>query len=270
MGRFDDQTVLITGGTGGMGASHVRAYHHEGANVVVSAISDGPGRRLAQELGERALFVHLDVTEEEDWAAAVKETEARFGPVSILVNNAGIQHAAALVEHTERRVWERTLAVNVTGQFLGIKAVAPSMRWGGGGVIVNIGSTMAHGGTAFYAPYVASKWAIRGLTRSAALELGRDNIRVNSIHPGVVSTPLINEPGAAGQPAIIESFSPDAFAIARLAEPAEVTRLLLFITSADAAFATGSEFVLDGGLLLGPALQPQPAITSERITPPMN
>ncbi|NJP35494.1 glucose 1-dehydrogenase [Micromonospora thermarum] len=262
MGRFDNQTVLVTGGTGGMGSSHVRAYHRHGANVVIAGVADDLGRDLASELGDRALFVHLDVTDEDDWAAAVDATETRFGPISILVNNAGIQHPAALIEHTERRTWERVFAVNITGQFLGIRAVAPSMRHGGGGVIVNIASTMAHGGTPFYAPYVASKWAVRGLTKSAALELGRDNIRVNSIHPGVVSTPLINEPTVAGQPAIIESYSPDVFAIPRLAEPEEITKLLLFVTSADAAFATGSEFVLDGGLLLGPALQPDLAIAA--------
>ncbi|WP_258056078.1 SDR family oxidoreductase [Streptomyces sp. Ru62] len=149
-----------------------------------------------------------------------------------------------------------------TGQFLGIRAVAPSMRRGGGGTIVNIASTMAHVSTAFYAPCTAGKWAVRGLTKTAALELGRDNIRVNSIHPGVVSTPLINEPTVAGQPAIADFYSPDPFAIPRLAEPSDITRLLLFITSQDASFATGSEFVLDGGLLLGPALQPESGIAA--------
>lgn len=239
-----------------MGASHVRAYHAEGANVVIGAHHDEPGRDLAKELGDRAFFVHLDVTSETDWADAVAAAEERFGPISILVNNAGIQNPAAVIEDTELDTWERTLAVNVTGQFLGIKAVAPSIRRAGGGSIVNIASIMAHAGSPFYAPYVASKWAVRGLTKSAALELGRDNIRVNSIHPGVVSTPLINEPLAAGQPAIIESYSPDAFAIPRLAEPEEISKLLLFITSTDAGFATGAELVLDGGLLLGPALPP--------------
>ncbi len=129
------------------------------------------------------------------------------------MNNAGVQNPAAPIEHTELRTWEHTFGVNVTGQFLGIRAVTPSMRRGGGGTIVNIASTMAHVGTAFYAPYTASKWAVRGLTRTAALELGRDNIRVNSIHPGVVSTPLVNEPTVAGQPAIADFYSPDPFAI---------------------------------------------------------
>ncbi|BCJ68207.1 SDR family oxidoreductase [Polymorphospora rubra] len=257
--RFDNSTVLVTGGAGGMGASHVRAYHERGANVVIAGVREAAGRELAAQLGDRAHYVGLDVTDEADWTAAVTAAEGRFGPVSILVNNAGIQNPAVPLEHTDRDVWDRTLAVNLTGSYLGIKAVVPSMRRGGGGVIVNIASTMAHGGTALFGPYVASKWAVRGLTRTAAIELGRDNIRVNSIHPGVVSTPLINEPPAPGRPAIIESYSPDAFAVPRLAEPREITDLLLFITSPQAAFATGSEFVLDGGLLLGPALRPEPA-----------
>ncbi|MFI9801761.1 SDR family NAD(P)-dependent oxidoreductase [Streptomyces sp. NPDC052302] len=262
MERFEGQTVVVTGGSGGMGSSHVRGYHAEGANVVIAGRDDDAGRDLAARLGQRALSVHLDVTSEDDWAALVREVEDHFGPITILVNNAGIQNPAALVEHTELRAWEQTFGVNVTGQFLGIRAVAPSMRRGGGGSIVNVASTMAHVGTAFYAPYTASKWAVRGLTKTAALELGRDNIRVNSIHPGVVSTPLIHEPTVAGQPAIADLYSPDPFAIPRLAEPSDVTRLLLFITSEDASFATGSEFVLDGGLLLGPALRPESDIAA--------
>ncbi|MBC9717346.1 SDR family oxidoreductase [Streptomyces sp. TRM66268-LWL] len=261
MGRFEGQTVLVTGGSGGMGSSHVRGYHDEGANVVVAGRDDACAD-LAARLGSRALSVHLDVTSEDDWAAAIQEVEDHFGPVTILVNNAGVQNPAAPIEHTELRTWEHTFGVNVTGQFLGIRAVVPSMRRGGGGTIVNIASTMAHGGTACYAPYTASKWAVRGLTKTAALELGRDNIRVNSIHPGVVSTPLINEPTVAGQAPIADFYSPDPFAIPRLAEPSEITRLLLFITSRDAAFATGAEFVLDGGLLLGPALRPEAGIAA--------
>ncbi len=255
MNDFHDRTVLITGGTGGMGASHARVYHERGAKVVITAVDDEAGHKLAAELGDRALFAHLDVTDEADWIAAVTAAEKRFGPIDILINNAGVQNPAAPLEHTDRTDWERVIAINLTGSYLGIKTTAPSMRRAGGGVIVNVASTMAHGGTAFFGPYVASKWAVRGLTKTAALELGRDNIRVNSIHPGVVSTPLINEPTVPGQPALRDHYSPDAYAIPRLAEPEELSRLLLYITSPEAAFATGSEFLLDGGLLLGPALQ---------------
>lgn len=254
MGRFDGRTVFVTGATSGMGASHVRGFHAEGAQVVIAARNAEAGAKAAEELGERAFAVRLDVTDEDAWAEAARAAEDRFGPVSVLVNNAGAQHPAALIEHTGREVWDRTLAVNVTGQFLGIKHLAPSLRRAGGGSIVNIASTMGNTGSPYYAPYVASKWAVRGLTRTAALELGRDGIRVNSVHPGVVSTPLITEPVAEGQPAIGDLYSPAPYAVPRLGEPAEVTALVLHLASDDGAFATGAEFVLDGGLLLGPAL----------------
>lgn len=256
MSRFIGQTVLITGGTGGLGESHVRAYHAEGANVVIGSSPGSLDRAgdLAAELGERALAVPLDVTSEQAWAAATDAAVQAFAAVTILVNNAGVQNSAATIETTERAVWDRTFAVNVTGQFLGIKAVTPAMRRAGGGVIVNIGSTMGYGGTALYSSYVASKWAIRGLTLSAAVELGRDNIRVNAIHPGVISTKLIHEPAAPGDRPIADFYDPEPFAIPRLGDPADVTAALLYLTSPQASFATGTELVLDGGLLLGPAL----------------
>jgi 3alpha(or 20beta)-hydroxysteroid dehydrogenase len=259
--RFTEQTVLVTGGTGGMGSSHVRAYHAEGARVVIGSTAGDleAAREFAAGLGERALAVRLDVTSEDDWAAAVAAAEQRFGGLTILVNNAGVQNPAVTVEATERRLWERTFAVNVTGQFLGIRAVTPAMRRAGGGVIINIGSTMAYGGTALYASYVASKWAIRGLTGSAALELGRDNIRVNAIHPGVVATKLITAAPAPGQPPIADLYDPSPFAVPRLGEPADITAALLYLTSPEASFATGTELVVDGGLLLGPALATEAA-----------
>ncbi|WP_394619558.1 SDR family NAD(P)-dependent oxidoreductase [Lentzea sp. JNUCC 0626] len=249
MARFDGQTVLVTGATSGMGASHVRGFHEAGAQVVIAARNLDAASSFASSLGPRASAVRLDVTSEQDWIAAIEQA----GPLSVLVNNAGAQHPAALIEDTPLSVWEQTLAVNLTGQFLGIKHAAVSLRAAGGGAIINIASTMANVGQAYYAPYVASKWALRGLTRTAALELGRDNIRVNSIHPGVVATPLITEP-IADQPAIADLYSPAPFAVPRLGTPEEVTALLLHLASTDGTFATGAEFVLDGGLLLGPAL----------------
>ncbi|MGW2173959.1 SDR family NAD(P)-dependent oxidoreductase [Streptomyces sp. NPDC001705] len=259
MGRFDHHTVLVTGGTGGQGASHVRAYHAEGADVVIADIDENRGRALAAELGARALYVRLDVTDESSWSAAVQAAEEHFGPLAVLVNNAGVQNPAAPIETTDRRVWDRVLDINLTGTFLGIKAAAPSLRRNGGGVIVNIASTSGVGGTAMYAPYVASKWAVRGLTKTAALELGRDQIRVNTIHPGVIATPFITEPAAGSDAPISDFYSAEPFAIPRLGEPADVTRVLLFLTSDEASFATGSEFVIDGGLLLGPALKHEAA-----------
>jgi 3alpha(or 20beta)-hydroxysteroid dehydrogenase len=255
MSRFDDAVVLVTGGTSGMGSSHVRAYASRGARVVIGGRNEDAGRALAREIGERAAFLPLDVTDETAWQRAVAGAEDHFGPITVLISNAGIQNPAALIEDTDLPTWQRILAVNVTGHFLAIKHVAPSLRRAGGGSIVTIGSAMAYGGSAFFAPYVASKWALRGLTKSAALELGRDNIRVNAIHPGVVSTPLINEPTVPGQLSIAESYDPDPFAVPRLAQPEEISSALLYLTSPEAAFATGAELVIDGGLLLGPALR---------------
>lgn len=259
MPRFDNQTVLVTGGTGGQGSSHVRAFHAEGANVVIGGLEDNVGAELADELGSRARFVHLEVTDPSSWSAAVHTAESTFGALNILVNNAGVQNPPAPIEHTDHATWSRILDINLTGTFLGIKAAAPALRRAAGGSIVNIISTMAHAGTAYYAPYVASKWAMRGLTQTAALELGRDQIRVNAIHPGVIATPFIHEPAAGASAPISDFYSPEPFAIPRLGEPADVSQLLLFLTSAEASFITGSEYVIDGGLLLGPALQAEAA-----------
>lgn len=254
MQRFIDRTVLVTGGTRGQGAAHVRAFHAEGARVVIAATNRSAGEDLARELGSRSMFVALDVSNEQDWHAAIEAAEYEFGPIGVLVNNAGVQNAPATIEATDRSIWDRTLGVNLTGAFLGIAAATPSLRRNGGGVIVNIGSTMAFGGTALFAPYVAAKWALRGLTRTAALELGRDNIRVNAIHPGVVETALITEP-IAGAPPISDFYSPAPFAVPRLGVPADITSMLLYLASDEASFVTGSELVTDGGLSLGPALQ---------------
>ncbi|WP_244164767.1 SDR family NAD(P)-dependent oxidoreductase [Streptomyces silaceus] len=141
MGRFDHRTVLVTGGTGGQGASHVRAFHAEGANVVIAGISAERGRALASELGDRARYIRLDVTDETSWEAAIAATEDDFGPLAVVVNNAGVQNPAAPIESTDQRVWDRILDINLTGTFLGIKAAVPSLRRNGGGVIVNIAST---------------------------------------------------------------------------------------------------------------------------------
>ncbi|MBB1152844.1 MULTISPECIES: glucose 1-dehydrogenase [Amycolatopsis] len=259
MSRFDNQTVLVTGGAGGQGSSHVRAFHAEGANVVIGGIDTQRGTALADELGPRALFTRLDVTDESSWSAAVLAAESAFGALNVLVNNAGVQNPPATIENTDQATWARILDVNLTGIFLGIKIATPALRRAAGGAIVNVASIMGLGGTAHYAPYVASKWAVRGLTRTAALELGRDRIRVNTIHPGVISTPFIHEPAAGATAAIADFYSPEPFAVPRLGEPADVTRLLLFLTSSDASFVTGSEYVVDGGLLLGPALPAEAA-----------
>jgi 3alpha(or 20beta)-hydroxysteroid dehydrogenase len=223
---------------------------------VIADLLEQEGRTLADELGDHAIFSRLDVTSDEDWAATVAAAEAAFGPVSVLVNNAGIVRFGQ-IEETAPAVWRQVLEINVTGAYLGIRAVVASMRKAGGGAIVNISSGAGFTATFGLAAYVSSKWAVRGLTKTAALELGRDNIRVNSIHPGAIRTPILAEhaPDAAAMAATMAGAGVGLSAIPRIAEPEEITRLVLFVASDDASFSTGSEFIADGGLLLGPVPQ---------------
>jgi 3alpha(or 20beta)-hydroxysteroid dehydrogenase len=253
MKRFDSRTVIVTGGARGMGATHARGFVDEGANVVIADILEQEGRALAGELGEHAIFSRLDVTSETDWAATVIAAEDAFGPVSVLVNNAGIVRFGR-IEETDPAVWRQVIEINLNGSYLGIRAVASSMRKAGGGAIVNISSGAGFTATFGLAAYVASKWAVRGLTKTAALELGADNIRVNSIHPGAIRTPILAEhaPDAAAMAATMAGAGVGLSAIPRIAEPDEITRMVLFVASDDASFSTGSEFIADGGLLLGP------------------
>jgi 3alpha(or 20beta)-hydroxysteroid dehydrogenase len=260
MKRFENRTVIVTGGARGMGASHARGFVAEGANVVIADVLEEEGRKLAHELGDRAIFSRLDVTSDRDWAATVAAAEDAFGPVSVLINNAGIVRFG-VIEATEPAVWRQVMEINVTGAYLGIRAVASSMRKAGGGAIVNISSGAGFTATFGLAAYVASKWAVRGLTKTAALELGRDNIRVNSIHPGAIRTPILaaHAPDAAAMAATMAGAGVGSSAIPRIAEPDEITRMVLFVASDDASFSTGSEFIADGGLLLGPVPQQERA-----------
>jgi 3alpha(or 20beta)-hydroxysteroid dehydrogenase len=247
MKRFDNRTVIVTGGARGMGASHARGFVAEGANVVIADILEQEGRALADELGDHAIFSRLDVTSDRDWAATVAAAEDTFGPVSVLVNNAGIVRFGVIAE-TEPAGWRQVIDINLTGSFLGMRAVVSSMRKAGGGAIVNISSLAGMIGTFGAGAYVASKWGVRGLTKTAALELARDNIRVNSVHPGNVLTPMLGGSDAVA----IGAGAVKDLAIPRIAEPEELTRLVLFVASDDASFSTGSEFIADGGHMLGP------------------
>lgn len=239
------QVVLVTGAARGMGAEHVRELVAAGARVVATDVLDDEGQALVAGLGSAAVYHHHDVTSEADWMAAVELAESTFGPVQHLVNNAGIV-TFGTVEQMDPATFRRTLDINLTGCWLGMHFTVPSIRRAGGGSIVNISSTAGLQGYANLGAYVASKWGLRGLTKAAALELGPLGIRVNSIHPGPIRTPMIagldSSTIAAAQP------------IARVGEPEEVTALLLYLL-ADATYSTGHEFIVDGGAVIGQVLQ---------------
>jgi 3alpha(or 20beta)-hydroxysteroid dehydrogenase len=243
MGRLDGKVAIITGGARGQGAAEARLFVAEGAKVLIGDVLDDEGRAVAAELGHAAVYVHLDVTDEAQWAAAVALAEERFGPVDVLVNNAGILLFQAL-DTTERADFDRVLQVNVTGVFLGMKAVAPSMDSAGGGSIVNISSTAGLQGLPRLGAYVASKWAVRGLTKSAAIDLGHRGIRVNSVHPGGIDTPMLR------------GTSPDApfykrLPVPRMGTPEEAARAVLFLASDESRYTTGAELAVDGGASCG-------------------
>ncbi len=240
MTRLDGAVAIITGGARGMGAATARLLAAQGAAVIVADVLDAAGKALADEIGPRAKYLHLDVSDEDDWRGAAAAAEPRFGPVSGLVNNAGLLDVGT-IEDQSLAAFRRVIDVNLQGCWLGMHTMAPQLRRAGGGVIVNISSTAGLTGYAGLGAYVASKWGIRGLTRTAALELGQAGIRVCSIHPGAVRTPMtagMDESTTTGQP------------IPRYGEPEEVARLVLFLI-ADATYSTGSEFVLDGGATAG-------------------
>ena len=243
MGRFDNTVALISGGARGMGATHAAALVDEGAKVVLGDVLDEEGRAVADELGDNARYVHLDVTQHDQWQAAVAATEEAFGPVDLLVNNAGVVAFGPIADMGPDD-FRRVIDINLTGVYLGMHCAIPSLRRAGGGVIINVSSTAGMMGYANIGAYTASKWGVRGLTKSAALELGTDGIRVLSVHPGPIRTPMTDNIGdevAAGQP------------IPRMGEPDEVTKLVLFL-AADATYSTGSEWIVDGGALLGPVM----------------
>jgi 3alpha(or 20beta)-hydroxysteroid dehydrogenase len=194
-GRLDGKVAIISGGARGQGAAEARLFAAEGARVVVGDVLDDEGAAVAEEIGDAALYVHLDVTDEAQWAAAVKAAEEAFGPVSVLINNAGILLFQSL-HKTTLEDFERVMRVNVTGVFLGMKAVTTSMVEAGGGSIVNVSSTAGLQGLPYLGAYVASKWAVRGLSKTAAIDLGQKGIRVNSVHPGGIDTPMVAGPRA--------------------------------------------------------------------------
>lgn len=244
MGRVEGKVAIVTGGARGMGASHVRRLVHEGAKVVFTDLLDAEGNALAESLGDSARFAHHDVTSEVQWQQVVDDAEAQFGAVSILVNNAGIAVWGA-IESLEEADYRRVIDVNQVSVFLGMKAVLPSMKRAGGGSIINISSSAGLVGVPLCSAYVASKFAVRGMTKTAAIELAPYDIRVNSIHPGFIRTPMA-VPSPDSEAAL--SGVIDATPAGRMGEPDEVSSIVLMLASDESRFSTGAEFVVDGGL----------------------
>ena len=245
MGKLEGKTAIITGASRGMGESHARCFVREGARVLLTDMRVAEGEALALELGSNARFIRHDVTAAADWDAVVKEAEAFFGPVGILVNNAGILGAMARTADISEADYLQVCAVNQHSVYLGMHAVIPSMLRGGKGSIVNISSIaglVANYGFPSLA-YVASKFAVRGMTKAAAVEYGPDNIRVNSVHPGFIMTPMMVEATDEGGGDALSMIP-----LRRIADPQEVSNLVLFLASDDSSYISGAEHVIDAGM----------------------
>ncbi|GAA4663049.1 SDR family oxidoreductase [Gordonia humi] len=236
--RLEGKVALVSGAAQGMGAAHARAVVREGGQVVIGDILDEKGAALAKELGESAAFVHLDVISEDDWANGVATAVGTFGKLNVLVNNAGIVNFGFLENYSVDQ-WNTILGINLTGSFLGIKAARDELVRSAPASIVNISSTAGLTGSAGQHGYAASKFGVRGLTKSVAAELGGKNVRVNSVHPGTVKTPLTEG----------MDLSTLAAPIRRIAEADEVANLVVYLASDESSYSTGSEFVIDGGLV---------------------
>ncbi|MFH8403439.1 SDR family NAD(P)-dependent oxidoreductase [Streptomyces sp. NPDC018019] len=257
MGKLDGRVVIITGAARGQGEQEARLFAAEGARVLLGDVLDGPGKALAEELGDdRARYVHLDVGREADWAAAVRAAGEAFGTVDGLVNNAGILRYNELAA-TPLAEFQQVVRVNQVGAFLGMKAVVPELTAAGGGTIVNTASYAALSGMAYLTAYAASKAAVVGMTRVAAMELAGRGIRVNAVCPGAIDTPMTRpervaaDGGPAAPDADLEAFYGRLVPLGRIGRPEEVARLALFLSCADSSYITGQPFVIDGGWLSG-------------------
>ncbi|MFE0191382.1 SDR family NAD(P)-dependent oxidoreductase [Streptomyces sp. NPDC058989] len=257
MGKLDGRVVIVTGAARGQGEQEARLFADEGARVVLADVLDDQGEALAKEIGEgRAAYVHLDVSREDDWRGAVAAAKRAFGKVDGLVNNAGILRFNELTS-TPLDEFQQVIQVNQVGAFLGIKSVAPEIEAAGGGTIVNTASYTGVTGMAYVGAYTATKHAIVGLTRVAALELAAKGIRVNAVCPGAIDTAMSNpaqlDPEADGEAAAqaLGELYAKLVPLGRVGQPEEVARLALFLSCQDSSYITGQPFVIDGGWLAG-------------------
>lgn len=246
MERLAGKVALVTGAAMGMGAAHAKLFVEEGARVVLTDLQEEAGEQLAAELGPNALFVQHDVTDPASWEDVLSKAEAAFGPVTVLVNNAGLSGPSVHTAELSDRDYERTVAVDQHGVFYGMRAVIPRMIAAGGGSIVNISSVagFAHSPGTPNVAYTSSKFAVRGMTKTAAVEYGGHGIRVNSIHPGAIFTPMLESVLDEAAQTAISARIP----LGRMARPSEVSQAVLFFASDDASYVSGTELIVDGGM----------------------
>ena len=236
-----------------MGAAHAQRLVDEGAQVVIGDLLDKAGEETAAALGQNARYVHLDVTKPGDWDAAVATAVREFGRLDVLVNNAGIANFGTIEDYTLDQ-WNLIIAINLTGTFNGIKAAVPALKASGAGSIINISSTAGLKGVAALPGYAAAKFGVRGLTKEVAIDLGRYNVRANSVHPGNIRTPMTDGLD------VDQSLVP----LGRMGEVAELSNLVLFLASDESSFSTGAEFIADGGETAGvvpPVVLTEPVLT---------
>jgi 3alpha(or 20beta)-hydroxysteroid dehydrogenase len=243
VGRLDSKVAIVTGGAQGQGAGIARAYVEEGASVVIADVAKEPGQALAEELGDRAHFAHHDVSDAASWATLVEDANTRFGPVSILANNAGILRFGEIDTMPADEV-ELLWRVNQLGCFLGMQAVVPTMKANGGGSIINASSVEGLAGMASCTAYAATKWAIRGMTKCAAMELGPKQIRVNSVHPGMIDTPMTRVHGGD----VAMEFGASKVPLRRVGTPADIAPVYVFLGSDESSYVNGAEIAVDGGV----------------------
>jgi 3alpha(or 20beta)-hydroxysteroid dehydrogenase len=243
-GRLAGKVALVTGSARGQGEAEARLFAAEDASVMLSDLLDELGAKVAADIGDAAAFCHHDVTREDDWAHVVAATIERFGRIDVLVNNAGVFRVVPMLQ-TSVELYRHVTDVNQLGVFLGMKAVAPKMiEQGTGGSIVNISSVAGLMGASTAFAYGASKWAVRGMTKAAARELAPHRIRVNSVHPGIVATEMLDEFGSSAVRAQLLERIP----LGEESGPEEIAKMVLFLASDDSRHATGQEFVIDGGM----------------------
>lgn len=248
-GDFADRVAIVTGAAGGIGAATARLLAERGARVLLTDVKQADGERVANEIGEGARFVAHDVGNACDWSMVAAVAEDSFGPISILVNNAGVATAPTSLEDVSEQEYRRVIEINQLSCFLGMKAVVRSMRAAGGGAIVNVSSVAGLKAERGAIAYAASKFAVTGMTKVAALDLAKDRIRVNSVHPGLVDTPMVRPEGGAEAFEPIRQFA-STLPIPRPGEPEEIANLIVFLASDAASFLTGGSYLADGGWTL--------------------